>query len=169
MAKLFAPTRRLPMPGATSSTGMCVSLQRSLIGAGLVLLMCGVATAQTPDPRVDALTKETAQLKRTIADQEGRIADLEKAVKALQASAAPLPARIPAVTPAWYQATNWTLIKSGMSESQVAGILGPPTSVQTTIDTRTLYYSPDSRSTTTLNGTVTLIDDRVTEMTPPAF
>jgi hypothetical protein len=169
MAKLFVPTRRQPMLGATSGIGRCVSLQRALIGAGLVLLMCGVAMAQTPDPRVDALTKETAQLKRTIADQEGRIAELEKAVKALQVSAAPLPARIPAETPAWHQATNWTLIKSGMSESQVAGILGAPTSVQTTIDTRTLFYSPDSHSTTTLNGSVTLIDDRVTQMTPPAF
>jgi hypothetical protein len=133
------------------------------------LLVSGVAMAQTHDPRVDELTKETAELKGMIADQERRIAELEKTVKALQAAVAPLPASIPAATPPWHLASNWTLVKPGMSESQVTGILGPPTSVQTDVDIRTLLYTPDPRSTTTLNGSVTLLDDRVTAMTPPAF
>ena len=144
-------------------------MQRALTGAGLLLLMCGIAMAQSRDPRVDELTKETAQLKRRIADQEGRIAELEKAVKFLQSAAAPMPTPIPAETPPWHRASNWTLIKSGMSESQVVGILGPPTSVDSSIDKRTLLYNPDATSTSTLKGSVTLIGDRVTAMTPPAF
>jgi len=145
-------------------------MQRAVIGAGLLFLLCGIATAQTRDPRVDELTKQTAQLKRTIADQEGRIAELEKAVKLLQSAAAlPLPARIPAETPPWHRASNWTLIKSGMSEAQVVEILGPPTSVNASIDTRTLNYASDARSTTTLNGSVTLTGDRVIAMAPPTF
>jgi hypothetical protein len=125
--------------------------------------------AQTRDPRVDALTTEVAQLKRTMADQEQRIAELEKAVRALQTVAAPVPERIPAPTPAWHLASNWNLIKTGMSEAQVVEILGPPTLEETDTDLRNLYYQPDPRSTTTLNGSVTLKDDRVTAMAPPAF
>jgi hypothetical protein len=144
-------------------------MQRTLIGVGLLFLMCGIATAQPRDPRVDELTKQTAQLKRTMADQEGRIAELEKAVKLLQSAVLPLPTRIPAETPPWHRASNWTLIKSGMSEAQVVEILGPPTSVNASIDTRTLNYASDARSTTTLNGSVTLTGDRVIAMAPPTF
>jgi hypothetical protein len=169
MAKLFVAPRRKLMLDTTSRSGKRVLMQKALIGAGLLLLMCGLATAQTRDPRVDELLKETAQLKRTIADQEGRIAELERTVKALQAAVKPLPTPIPSPTPPWHRASNWTLIKSGMSESQVIEILGPPTSVDASIDRRTLLYTPDANSTSTLKGSVTLIDDRVTAMTPPAF
>ena len=142
---------------------------RPLRGAGLLLLVCGIATAQTRDPRVDELTKETAQLKRRITDQEARIAELEKAVKFLQSAAAPMPTPIPSETPPWHRPANWSLIKTGMSEAQVVGILGPPTSVDSSIDKRTLLYTPDMKSTSPLKGSVTLIDDRVSAMAPPVF
>jgi hypothetical protein len=132
-------------------------------------MMCALATAQTRDSRVDDLTKEVAQLKRRIADQDARIAELERAVKSLQLAAAPLPAPIPSETPAWHRPSNWTQIKKGMSEAQVVEILGPPTSVDSSIDKRILLYTPDSSSTSTLQGSVTLVDDRVIAMTPPAF
>lgn len=144
-------------------------MQRALTGAGVLLLMCGVAMAQPRDPRVDELTKQVAQLKLKVANQDSRIAELEKAVKLLQSAATPAPAPIPPTTPPWHRASNWTLIKSGMSESEVVGILGPPTSVDSSIDKRTLFYSPDPSSTSTLSGSVTLVDDRVTAMTPPTF
>jgi hypothetical protein len=125
--------------------------------------------AQARDPRVDALTMEMAQLKSTIADQEQRITALEKTVKALQAVATPVPESIPGPTPPWQLASNWNLIKKGMSEAQVVEILGPPTLAEAVTDMRTLYYKPDPRSTTTLTGSVTLLDDRVTASMPPAF
>jgi hypothetical protein len=137
--------------------------------AALLLVTCGVAMAQTRDPRVDELVKETTQLKKTVADQEERITQLEKAVKMLQAAMPPLPARIPVETPPWQRASSWAPIQSGMSEAQVVQLLGPPTSVQGAIDSRTLNYGPDAKSTTTLKGSITLVDDRVTAMVPPAF
>jgi hypothetical protein len=144
-------------------------MQRALIGGELLLLACGVAMAQTRDPRVDELTRETAQLRRTAADQERRIAELEKTVRGLQAVVTPAPTRIPPDTPPWQSASNWNLVRKGMSEAQVIEILGPPTRVQSVIDTRTLLYSPDARSTATLNGSVTLTDDRVAASVPPRF
>jgi len=127
------------------------------------------AMAQARDPQIDELKKETAQLKVMIADQERRIAELEKMVKALQAVAAPVPAAIPSATPPWRRASNWILIKKGMSEAQVVEILGPPTSVDSSIDVRTLLYQPDSHFSSTLSVSVTLTDDRVTAAKPPAI
>jgi hypothetical protein len=135
----------------------------------LYLTLPLIAMAQAPDPRIDGLRKEAAELKITIADQERRIAELERIVKELQTVAAPVPTTIPTPIPPWHLAPNWILIKKGMSEAQVVEILGPPTSVDSTVDVRTLLYQPDSRATTRLNGTVTLTDDRVTALVPPAF
>jgi outer membrane protein assembly factor BamE (lipoprotein component of BamABCDE complex) len=142
-------------------------MQRTLTVATVLLVACWAAMAQTRDPRVDDLTKETAQLKRTIADQERRIAELEKTVKLLSGAVTPATARIISDTPPWQVASNWSLIRKGMSEAQVMEVLGPPTRVQSAIDTRTLLYTTDAQSTTTLNGSVTLTDDRVIASIPP--
>ncbi len=149
--------------------GLKMNWRRMVNAVGLLLLMSSLVIAQNRDSRVDELIKETAQLKHQLAEQEVKIAELEKAVKLLQSTAAPLPTPIPAETPPWHRASNWTLIKSGMSEAQVVGILGPPVSVDSSIDKRILLYAPDANSTSTLKGSVTLIDDRVVAMTPPAF
>src|SRR5580658_7840017 len=110
--------------------------ERAVKSALLLMLACGMATAQTHDPlhdpEVEELSKETAQLKRTIADQERRILELEKIVKGLQAASAP--ARIPPDTPPWQLAFNWNLIRKGMSEAQVVEILGQPARVQSVTD-----------------------------------
>jgi hypothetical protein len=151
-------------------------LRRISTGAGILVLASGLALGQDSldprplDPRVDELTTETAQLRRTIADQERRIAALEKSVKTLQALAAPpVPKRIPSPTPEWRVAANWAHIKKGMSEAQVVELLGPPTRVTSVVDVRTLYYQPDAKTGGTLNGSVTLMDDRVTASAPPDF
>lgn len=138
-------------------------------GAALFAGQSPRASAQSRDPRVEKLTMEVEDLKRTLADQEKRIAQLESTVKMLQAAANPLPAPIPSPTPAWKASSNWVQVKPGMSEAQVESLLGPPTSVSSVEDSRTLYYQPGASSTSTLNGSVTLKDDRVIAMTPPAF
>jgi SmpA/OmlA family protein len=149
------------------------------LAASLLCLFCGNLTirparAQARDRRVDELVLETAQLRRTLADhetriasQEKRIAELERTVKLLQSIA--LPAGIPPKTPPWHLAPNWNQIRKGMSRREVVEILGPPTSEDTVIDVQNLYYRPDPQSTTTLSGTVSLTDDRVTAVAPPSF
>jgi len=139
----------------------------SLIGLTALLSAPAQTPARDRDSRVDALIKRVDDLTKEVGDQGQRIASLEKALKALQTP--PQPSSIPAPVPAWHSATNWSLIKPGMSEAQVTEILGPPTSVQAVEDTRKLFYAPDPHSTNTLSGSVTLMDDRVIAMTPPAF
>src|SRR5579884_2780919 len=148
--------------------------KRLFISGAALLWLCQAAWAQSAGPpnrdaRIDQLEKESAQLKKTVADQERRIAELEKTLKALQAIVAPTPGPLPSPTPAWHSPSSWNQIQLGMSEAQVVQILGPPTHVLAVVDKRTLYYEPEPRSSTAIKGTVTLMDDRVTAMEPPAF
>ena len=119
------------------------------------------------DRRITELTHEVEQLKRTILEQDRRITQLEKDVKALQVSSVPGP--IPPLIPLWHAAANWNQIKAGMSRAQIVDILGAPTRETTVLDVQTLYYAPDSRSSSTLSGTITLVGDRLTSMMPPSF
>ena len=128
-----------------------------------------IASAQAHDSRLDQLEQETAQLKATVAEQGRRITDLENTIKALQAALIPTPKPIPPPTPPWYEPSNWTLIRAGMSEAEVVGILGPPSGVEAETDVRTLLYETGSSDTRSLHGSVTLVDDRVTAAQPPKF
>ncbi len=160
-----------------------------------IWLICSIltpcATAQTRDSQSNDLALEIPQLKQKIADQDERIAQLEKAMKAMQENgvragnisdailkleaavrdlkAIPAPGPIPSPTPPWYSASNWNLLTLGMPRLRVGEILGPPTKVSTVLDVDTWYYSTDSRAAKTLYGSVTFIGDRVTAMMPPAF
>jgi len=111
--------------------------------------------------------QEVAQLRRTVAEQDRRIAHLEHDLKALQIDTVPGP--IPPLAPAWLSPSNWGLIRAGMSRTQVVEILGPPTRETAVMDVQTLYYNRGPGSTSMLSGTITLAADRLTEMTPPTF
>lgn len=142
--------------------------------------------AQTRDRQGTDLAVEVLQLKQKAAAQEQRIAQLEKAlhafsdncvanrdiVEAIQKveqavkdiKAVPPPQPIPPANPAWHAASNWNLVKKGMSRVEVTDILGPPTSETSVLDAQTLYYKDGA-----VNGTVTFVGDRVTAMVPPIF
>ena len=96
-------------------------------------------------------------------------AALPPPAKSLQGVVNGPPPRIPSTTPAWHLASNWSLIRKGMPAADVVDILGPPTREQSVTDVRTLYYGPDSSARGSFFGTITLMDDRVTASSPPAF
>lgn len=103
------------------------------------------------------------------ADQERRIAQLERTVRELQAALAPVPKRIPSPAPMWLTPVNWGFIKPSMSEKQVTDLIGAATRVTSVVDVRILYYGPDPKSASPLHGSVTLKDDRVIALEPPDF
>jgi len=164
-----------------------------ILSGCLIWLICAIlippATAQTKDRQPNDLTLEMSQLKGKIADQQERIAQLEKAMKAMQDNGAragniadsilkleaavrdlkavPAPGPIPTLTPPWHSASNWNLVMQGMSRAKVVEILGPPTSDTSVMDTQTLYYSDSAAAR--LTGSVTFVGDRLTTMVPPAF
>jgi hypothetical protein len=119
--------------------------------------------AETPDPRLDDAVKEIALIKRMAADQERRIASLERTVRAQQnailAAARPLP------TIPWKTPEGWAAVKMGMSRAQVVEILGEPQSTDAVIDRQTLFY----KEATAPVGHVVITDDRVSEVTSNRF
>jgi hypothetical protein len=121
---------------------------------------------QTPDARLDDAVTEIALLKRIIAEQDRRLATLERTVKSLQTTVVAASAARP-VPPARRSRTAdaWASVKTGMSRAEVVDILGEPTSTDSVIDRKTLFYK-DSAETI---GTVTLVDDRVSEADAPRF
>jgi hypothetical protein len=156
------------------------------IGAGLLCLACSLSFGQEParDPGLDELRAEIEELHHTVADQEHRLADLEKTpmgqlkltvadqgrrIAALEKSLKVLQQGTAPPKPDWHAALNWALIRDGMSEKQVVDLLGPPTRVQSVVDVRTLYYQPDPKSASTAHGSVTLKADRVTNSDAPDF
>jgi hypothetical protein len=86
---------------------------------------------ETPDPRLDDAikrlddsVKEIAVLKRMAADQDRRIAGLERTVRAQQSAI--LAAARPVPTIPWKTPEGWAAVKMGMSRAQVVEILGEP-------------------------------------------
>jgi hypothetical protein len=110
---------------------------------------------------LDVAVKEIAQLKRTVADQDRRLANLERTVRALQTTALAASRR---VALSWRTADGWAALKLGMSRDQVVEILGEPKSAEAVMDRQTLYYRDADPV-----GKVVLTDDRVSEVDSPRF
>ena len=124
---------------------------------------------QTPDARLDDAVKrlddavkEIALLKRMTADQDRRIAGLERTVRAQSAT---LAASRPVPTIPWKTLEGWAAVKVGMSRAQVVEILGEPQSTDAVIDRQTLFY----KEATAPVGHVVITDDRVSEVTSNRF
>jgi len=141
---------------------------------------CSGQASSSPsrDRRLEAAETEIGLLKRLVKDQDRRIAELEKTIKSLQSSA-PASAEKPTahevaktiIKPAvqWQNPFAWAQIREGLSRAQVEDILGKPTSVESVIDYQTLFYKGDVPGSGVVSGVIKLTDDRVSEITPPAF
>lgn len=130
------------------------------------------------DRRLEATEADIGLLKRLSKEQDRRIGDLEKIIKSLQtpttASAEKPTAHELAKTvirPAaqWQNPLAWAQIRAGLSRAQVEEILGKPTSAEAVIDYQTLFYRGDVPGSGAVSGIIKLTDDRVSEISPPAF
>ena len=131
----------------------------------VLLVYLGAAlglSGQTPDTRAAESAQEIALLKRTVADQERRLASLERTVRSLQATAV---AAARPVRPSWRNGEGWAAVKLGMSRDQVVEILGEPKSTDIVIDRQTLSYKDAAEPV----GNVVIVDDRVAEVSSPRF
>lgn len=133
---------------------------------------------QARDRRLEDALIDIRLLKLVVDQQARRITDLEKTVKALQAAVAaevekPAESRArvgpkPFTGPKWQNPIVWSEVNKGMSRTDVEAILGAPTSVDSVIDYQTLHYS-GTVGGEIISGTVKLEDDRVSDVSPPAF
>ena len=130
------------------------------------------------DSRLEAAEADVSLLKRLVKEQDRRIAELEKTVKSLQSSSSAtnekptaheLDKSIFKPAAGWQNPLAWTQIRKGISRAQVEEILGTPTSVESVVDYQTLFYKGDVAGSGAVSGVIKLTDDRVSEISPPAF
>ena len=134
---------------------------------------------QARDRRLDEAVVDITLLKRLVKEQDRRIADLEKTIKALQSAAsitpspqAAPPERVKTIVPSrarWLNPLAWGQVREGLSRAQVEEILGPPTSVESVIDYQTMIYKGELPGAGAVSGAIKLTDDRVSQITPPDF
>jgi hypothetical protein len=146
-----------------------------LVAATVVVALAGLAHADPPlDPAVEARIKA---LEERVAQLENRLTAVTNAQKAAATAAVtPAPAAAPQqggvrMTPAvpssvalarWKDPATWSLLKIGMSWSQVNGVLGQPGDKTTGVFGDVWFY-PDSSG-----GRVVFDrDSRVASWSPP--
>jgi hypothetical protein len=142
------------------------------IPAIVVLLIAGSAHA-ADDPRVSFLEQEVRNLHRQV-DQLSRQVD-----RLTTRPDRPRTSSTTAGTPAghaaapdsmqWVDAARWKQLQPGMSELDVIGTLGPPTSMRTEDSARVLLYALEIGSSGFLGGSVVLRDRAVVEVRPPTL
>ena len=70
---------------------------------------------------------------------------------------------------AWLEAARWDRVRTGMSELEVIGILGPPSSMRQEGDARVLLYAMEIGSANFLSGSVEFRDKAVSAINKPAL
>ncbi len=145
-----------------------------ILAAGLYPVHAGADDSA----RISRLESEIQLLRTRIDEQQRQIARLQEELN--RRSSDPVIGTIPgkredrvaAVTTerlAWHSPESWARIAKGMTEEQVAEILGPPVSIESFGRYKTLFYRGPVSGSGTVSGHVNMLDDRVLAVGTPAF
>jgi hypothetical protein len=138
----------------------------------LCLLMLPMSAGAADEGRISFLEQEVRNLQRQVLALSRQVDELRTRPERLpaptsRAGAAPVPDQ--SDPDRWMDAKRWRQIKPGMSELEVIGTLGPPTSMREEQGTRVLLYALEIGSSGFLGGSVTLRDRAVTEVRQPTL
>ena len=136
----------------------------------LTLLPAPLLAAE--DPRVSFLEQEVRNLQRQVLALTRRVDQLDsRPARAVVAPAAPAsrnPSPVQGAATLWLEAGKWRQLHPGMSELEVIGLLGPPTSLREDGAARMLLYAMEL-SGGYLAGSVRVRDGVVTDVRIPAL
>src|SRR5688572_17644339 len=115
-------------------------MQRRTLFIALCLLTTGAAA---DDFKVIKLEQDVRNLERQVQGLTREIADLRSRLvrSGEQRPLGRLSGHREPVSFDWLSAVNWDRVRPGMSELEVIGILGPPTSMRPAEDGRVLLYA----------------------------
>lgn len=133
-----------------------------------LFLVCLPAVVPAQDSRVPYLEQEMRRLQQEVQSLRRRIDELERPALMTPSnptrSSAPLPS-----SDTWLDASKWRKVRAGMSELDVIGLLGPPTSLREENGARVLFYAREIGSAGFLSGSVRLRERLVIEVRPPVL
>jgi hypothetical protein len=161
------------------STQYCHIPAFALIFAAMIIAILPVDSLADDAARISRLESELQQLRARIDEQDRRIERLENELG--RRTNAPPIARPPvreeggvAATAAigpqpWHSPAAWDRVATGMTQAQVAEILGPATQVESIDAYKTLFYRGSIAGKGSYSGLVNLRDDKVVAVKKPEF
>lgn len=135
----------------------------------MVLAGAPLVAAAADDYKTSQLEQAVRNLQRQVDEHGRQLDELRRRLSATPPPASLPPARAPAVAVAdsWVDAAKWRQLKNGMTELEVLGILGAPTSMRVEGSERVLLYAIEIGTSGFLGGSVTLRDRVVTAIEKP--
>jgi len=140
----------------------------------LALLILPLTASAADEGRISFLEQEVRNLQRQVQVLSRQVDELR-----LQPDRLEPKSFVPAGTtqgagsaadlPLWVNAALWRRVRPGMSEIEVIGALGPPTSMREEDGARVLLYAMEIGSTGFLGGSVKLRQRAVVEILPPTL
>jgi len=139
----------------------------------LALLILPLTASAADEGRLSFLEQEVRNLQRQVQTltremNEPRTRPERLDVKSSAAGAAPATASGTEL-PRWVDASRWRRLRAGMSEIEVIGSLGAPTSMREESGARVLLYAMEIGGSGFLGGSVTLRDRAVVEVNAPTL
>ena len=139
----------------------------------LALLGQSAAAAQDDTYRLMKVEQDVRNLERQVQTLTRQLDELRQQSSRTGDRSAPAPrssaASAASSSTAWLEAARWDRIRVGMSELEVIGLLGPPTSMRQEGDARVLLYAMEIGSAGFLGGSVALRERAVSEVNKPAL
>jgi hypothetical protein len=134
----------------------------------LILVFLPLMAHASDEGRFSYLEQEVRNLHRQVMTLTRRLDDLT--TRADRLAAPGKPASVPVVaSTAWIDAGKWRQLRTGMSELEVLGLLGPPTSMREVEGSRVLFYALEIGSSGFLGGSVKFRDRAVAEILAPVL
>jgi hypothetical protein len=134
----------------------------------LILVCLPLAAHASDEGRFSYLEQEVRNLQRQVMTLTRRVDDVT--TRADRLAAPRNSASVPVVSStAWIDAGKWRRLRTGMSELDVIGLLGPPTGMREVEGSRVLFYALEIGSSGFLGGSVKFRDRAVAEIQQPVL
>ena len=136
----------------------------------LMLMLAPFSAFAADDGRISFLEQEVRNLQRQVQILARQVDEMRtRPNEAGLSKPAPLGAAPVANSYEWVNSAKWQKLHRGMSEVDVIGVLGAPTSMRDELDSRVLLYAMEVGSSGFLGGSVTLRDHAVVEVRAPTL
>lgn len=135
-----------------------------------LVVFAPLAAQAADDPRVTRLEQDVRALQRDMQSLSRQIQQMQFQTTrpGTDGRTQPPPAPVDTGT-GWLDAAKWRRLRTGMSELDVIGTLGPPTSMREEKGTRELLYAMEIGTSAFLAGSVVLRDRVVVEVRIPTL
>lgn len=135
--------------------------------AFVLLVFAAFSARAADDPRVSFLEQEVRNLHRQVDQLSRQVDEMRTRPERPKVAGMPSSPPAPAASTQWVDGALWKKIRPGMSELEVIGTLGPPTTMRGPDGARTLLYALEIGASGFLGGSVVFRDRVVAEVRQP--